>query len=117
MGDVLGSIGGQIIERVFDSEDEREEKPKEEEPPPFVSKETDPDRLKPWGARRGLFHQPVVAAYAHGGYAPPEMIGKKVRFAELEPEVAITEDGQVQLLDKQARGFQAVGCHHPSVEG
>jgi hypothetical protein len=42
--------------------------------------------------------------FAHGGFVMPEMVGQTIKFAELEPEVAIDERGNVQLLDQQGEG-------------
>jgi hypothetical protein len=40
------------------------------------------------------------AAFAHGGYATADLVGKRVLVGEREDEVAIDEQGNIQLLKK-----------------
>lgn len=107
-GDVVGAFGSQLLNSLAsrkDSDEEEEKPPTNEYAAPSAIAALRNARRKnvlPWlGNQRNEF----AGSFAHGGFVTPEMVGKRVRYAEKEPELVLTEDGRSQWLTEPGEGI------------
>lgn len=92
-GSILGGIGGGLLTGYF----------KRKQSPAVGGHQSAPHSDQPIiipHTGGGDSREGHEAAFAHGGYAAPRLVGKPVLVGEFEDEVAIDEQGNVQLLRK-----------------
>lgn len=108
-GEILGNIGGNLLSGYLANRKKSASSKRSgynEFASPSVKRAVKSEHIKPlpWIGSKEK-NQFATPGFAHGGYVGSNLIGKRIRYAEFEPEVSLAEDGTYQILMEPGEGI------------